>query len=449
MKLLVIALRGCPIAGLGPYGNEWIATPNLDRLAVEGITFDRVIAEDPTVVGAHQTWRSGHNASDDLITRLRSHGCRTLLIRNLSQSDDDPTFAQGWDEVIDAPPAAEDRSPCDPLLRQLPGILDRLGEIERWLIWVEIDRLIPPWVIQQDIFDIYVEDLIEEDTEPSPDDPIEDDEDDDEVEEGDDEEIESLADVEAEAEVDDEEEEDDNEEEPEVVLEPVRPWHDPPMGWFDHDDLASWELLHRSLAATMTVFDAELGSIFELARERSVSVMFTAARGLPLGEHGLIGYHRPWLHEELVHVPLLLRLADHRGTGARVPTLSSNRIVGSLVRELFGLEPLEPALRLEERMTLNRSIEAMPIVSRAEQGEAKEWSLRTPTWTLIVPVTVPEEDDPRGPMLFEYPADRWEACNLATARVEVVDELMKFLPGSDAGDDDQGPSGGVRLGTPE
>ena len=49
MKILVLELVGCNLAYLGCYGNEWVATPNLDRLAAEGIVFDQHFAESPPV----------------------------------------------------------------------------------------------------------------------------------------------------------------------------------------------------------------------------------------------------------------------------------------------------------------------------------------------------------------------------------------------------------------
>lgn len=45
MKLAVVVLRNLSAGWLGAYGNEWVATPNLDRLAAEGIVFERHIAE--------------------------------------------------------------------------------------------------------------------------------------------------------------------------------------------------------------------------------------------------------------------------------------------------------------------------------------------------------------------------------------------------------------------
>ena len=44
MKILVVELVGCNLAYLGCYGNEWVATPNLDRLAAEAIVFDQHFA---------------------------------------------------------------------------------------------------------------------------------------------------------------------------------------------------------------------------------------------------------------------------------------------------------------------------------------------------------------------------------------------------------------------
>ncbi len=45
MKLAVVVLRNLSAGWLGAYGNEWVATPNLDRLAAEGMVFERHIAE--------------------------------------------------------------------------------------------------------------------------------------------------------------------------------------------------------------------------------------------------------------------------------------------------------------------------------------------------------------------------------------------------------------------
>ena len=47
MKIIVIEVTGLHLGYLGCYGNDWVATPNLDRLAVEGIVFDWHFADQP------------------------------------------------------------------------------------------------------------------------------------------------------------------------------------------------------------------------------------------------------------------------------------------------------------------------------------------------------------------------------------------------------------------
>lgn len=45
MNLAVVIVRSLSARWLGAYGNEWVATPNLDRLAAEGVVYERNIAD--------------------------------------------------------------------------------------------------------------------------------------------------------------------------------------------------------------------------------------------------------------------------------------------------------------------------------------------------------------------------------------------------------------------
>src|SRR5437016_3487649 len=47
MNVLVLSLPGLRLHHLGCYGNEWVATPALDRLAAQGVVFDRHYADCP------------------------------------------------------------------------------------------------------------------------------------------------------------------------------------------------------------------------------------------------------------------------------------------------------------------------------------------------------------------------------------------------------------------
>lgn len=367
MNVVVIALNGCPVAALGPYGNEWVGTPNLDRLAAEGVVFDQHFADRPDPAAARRAWLGSHAG-------LKERGVRTVLVRANRETNDASTdFYAEWDERFDARPGGGDS-----LEDVLSVALDRLANVPAWLLWIELDRLLPPWDVQQDVFEAYVEDLVEEG-------------------EGD---------------------------------EPVAPWADPPTGWFDRDDPASWELLHRTFAAVVTVFDAELGRVFDLFRERgldrSAAWVFTAGRGLPLGEHGLIGYHRPWLHEELVHVPLIVRLPGAAEAGRRVWGLTQPADLGVTVARWLGVDP---AGGIDLAPLIAGAVEsARPsVTSTLDLGDAAEWAVRTPDWAYLLPVRTPPDDDPREPMLYERPDDRWEVNDLRVRNLDLADELERTL----------------------
>src|SRR5438552_12872941 len=140
MRAIVFVLRGCPAGWLGAYGNEWVATPNLDRVAAEGIVFDQHISDCPDPAAAGQAWFQNGR----VLQELRSADVATVLVRaNYPDTDAPLSYYAGWSEVFDARPQDNDASPLDQLIRMLPALVDRLGETPRWLVWIEIDRLLP------------------------------------------------------------------------------------------------------------------------------------------------------------------------------------------------------------------------------------------------------------------------------------------------------------------
>ncbi|MEO2091567.1 MAG: hypothetical protein ABGY75_19090, partial [Gemmataceae bacterium] len=261
-------------------------------------------------------------------------------------------------------PDPADPSPYSALSRLLPGVLDKLASRSEWLLWIETDRLLPPWHIPPELFEVYCEDLTDEAEEES---------------------------------------------------EPLTAWADPPVGWFDQDDTASWELLHRSFAAAVSAFDADLGWIFDLFRDRgfdrTATWAFTSDFGYPLGEHGIVGPHRPWLHEEFVHVPLIVRRPDAAGAGQRVWDMSTEKEFGGLVyaaTERSGGGGEEG------------------VVSVAAVAGHREAALRTDTHALLLPLT-DSDDEPRSPQLYEKPDDRWEMNNVRQPNLELADEMEAEL----------------------
>ena len=456
MKVIVFALNGCPAGWLGAYGNDWVGTPHLDRLAAEAVTFDRHISDRPEPSAARGAWMgrptppaplpdgtgesareasrrtaSASERSSSPFPSGRGAGLSSILVRaNHPDTDGPEWFYAGWGEVFDARPRAEDASPLEELLRTFPALLDRLADVDDFLLWIETDRLIPPWDVQQDVFEAYVKDGEEEADYPDVEDdkskPVEDDED--TGEEG----ADDASDEEDVEYVDVAEEPDEDEPPPAIEEEPITPFADPPTGPFDRSDIDAWDWLHRTFAAVVTKLDAELGGLFDELRARgldqSAAWVVTSDFGYPLGEHGQIGLHRPWLHEELVHLPLFLRLPGAEQAGRRVAGFTQPPdLYPTLLALLGATQPDAPGFNL---LPLARgegqSARAFAVTS-LELGDASEIALRTDDSALLVPTRLPEGDPPREPLLFEKPDDRWEVNDLRPRSVERADELEAKL----------------------
>ena len=65
MNVIVIACNGLHLGFLGPYGNAWIETPNLDRLASEGVVFDHHFPENLTTLPTRRSWWTGRYGFPD------------------------------------------------------------------------------------------------------------------------------------------------------------------------------------------------------------------------------------------------------------------------------------------------------------------------------------------------------------------------------------------------
>ena len=396
MKAIVLVLRGCPAGWLGAYGNEWVVTPNLDRLAAESVVFDRHISDCPEPSAACRSWLGGADPNDPLLTEtLRAAGVQTVLLRaNHPDTDAPEWFYAGWSEVFDARPQEEDLSPLDSLLRELPSVLERLATKPAFLLWIEIDRLIPPWDIPQEVFEAYLQHEGDED----PSEPAEEDD-------------------ESEADAEDATEDDSDVEDSELAVtdrqstsddDPVSPWRDPPTGLFDTNDPVAREWLATSFGAVMTKLDAELGMLFDGLRshelDRSATWLVTSDFGYPLGEHGQIGLYRPWLYHELVHLPLLVRLPGAVEACRRVYGFTQPPDVRNTLLDLFGVMPIEgmsllPLARGELESSRHQAITLLDLPIAAE-------SAIRPTSGHILRLEVP--DAKREPQLFLKPDDRWE-----------------------------------------
>jgi arylsulfatase A-like enzyme len=350
MKCLVIEASALHLGFLGCYGNDWVATPNLDRLATESVVFDQHFADCPELSSSRPWWQ-------------RSAATGFYTVPGAEPVEAQP---QPWVRY-------ETLSALTDFAVNVVSLLETACESEPEVLWIDGPNLAPPWRLPEDLLGVYAD---EEDPDAEP-----------------------LA--------------------------------DPPLG-LGRLELGELDRLQTTYAAVVTYFDAQVGAVVDWLRERGqldgLLVCVTAQCGLPLGEHDLTGIRRAWLHEELVHVPLILRLPNAAEAGLRIGALTQPVDLSGTLTAHLGLDAtpghghaLFPLVRAEK-------IELRPhAFSCLRVGESEEWLLRTPERALLLPVRVPADDPPRRLQLYVKPDDRWEVNDLAQRSEEETQGLETTL----------------------
>jgi len=387
MKVLVISVRGLHAGYLGFYGNEWIETATLDSLASEGVVFDQHFAEHPEPAAARRSWRSGQyrlpasgdQAGPDLLDILRRAGIVTHLVVDGSRSSP-AEFQRGWDKVS-VVEAKRGEVALEATLSTAVQVLDGLFAKENWLAWVELATLVPPWNVPDEYVAPYFEPEAADDESDQP-------------------------------------------------AEPVQPLFDPPPGMLGADDEETLERLRLSYASAVTFLDTGIEALIEelgnLGLGDEIVFVLTSDHGMPLGEHGAVGLYRPWLHDELIHVPLVLSLPhNNEDVGRRVGALTQSCDLMPTLLELFG-QPIPPEAQGKSLLPLARG-EVKNVRTHAYSGlgvnGGLEYALRTSDWAYLLPVRVPDVDPPRQPQLYAKPEDRWEVNNLIQHHPELAESL--------------------------
>jgi arylsulfatase A-like enzyme len=398
MKILVITVRGLHAGYLGCYGNQWIETGTLDSLASEGVVFDQHFAEQPEPAAARRSWRSGRyhlpkvgrealadRGDADLLKLLRQAGIATHLVVDGSRPAP-AEFQQGWGEVsvVTAKPG---EAPLEATLSTAVHVLDGLFGKEQWLVWVDLATLVPPWNVPEEYAAPYFETEAEEDSD-----------------------------------------------ETDEAAEPLKPIFDPQPGMIDANDDETLNRLRLSYASAVTFFDAGLEALIEelgnLGLGDEIVFVLTSDHGLPLGEHGAVGLHRPWLHDELIHVPLLLSLPhNNEDVGRRVGALTQSCDLMPTLLELFGLL-IPPEVQGRSLLGLARG-QTGAVREQAycglSIGGGIEYAMRTKDWAYLLPLRVPDGETPREPQLYAKPEDRWEVNNLIQQHPELAESMDATL----------------------
>jgi arylsulfatase A-like enzyme len=468
MNVIVVACNSLHLGFLGVYGNGWIETPNLDRLATEAVVFDNHFAENLTTLPTRRSWWTGKYGFPDadsgwtplrhdepiLPDLLYDRGIRTAMISDVPFLRD-PTqgFGRGFDEVVwvrgqgydplvpKEDPRAKGVSLRDEPRLRLPekddpdydlwkgrweqvlrnravlrtdleentgvartvkaavGWLERQaadvnGDARPFLLWLDLFSPHGPWDPPEEYRDKYAT------LEP------------DEFEAGDEGDL--VEDDDAEIEMDE-----------------VTALIDVPAGAVgDVLDEAELLRLRRTYAGTVTLADRWLGELFaaikRLGRDEDTLLVFTADQGEPLGEHGYVRRFRPWLYEELIHTPLIVRLPGGAKGGTRRAALVQPVDLLPTVLAAFGLPRME-GLHGHDLLPVVRGEQAKVRDYACMGMDVEEFAIRTPAYHLILPIEPDPEDEPRARQLYLKPEDRWDQNNVADQHAEVAEHLELAL----------------------
>jgi arylsulfatase A-like enzyme len=404
MKAIVLQMNGLHCNWLGAYGNEWVETYQFDRLASESVVFDQHFSELPHPERAWRGLFSGRycfqdspSKADQLPAQFGS--VRTILIHD---SENAPYPIDDWEIVLPATPE-EDETPVQAFIATLEAGLDFLTEVPDGLLWIETNLLMPPWSVDLERFRKFA--VLPE-------------------EEADDEAGELV------------EEKSEEETEPEPEPEEPGPTHtllDPEVGPFETENQEERDLLHGSFAAVVNELDDLLETLQEMFIERGLDReaiwIITSNCGQPLGEHGIVGLHRPWLHEELVHLPLIVRFPNALHGGRRIAELTQPIDLLPTLLKQFGLS-IPDSIQGQDLLPLidgSRPEVREYAVTQLHLGDAREEAIRTTDRYLIVPRCGEIDDAPRPRMLFAKPEDKWEVNNLQQHHLDWVDATEKTL----------------------
>jgi arylsulfatase A-like enzyme len=390
MRAVVLIARGLHLGYIGCYGNEWIQTQTMDRMAAEGVVFDQHYADEPVAAAAERAWLTGcyrfprakgeeestFPGAANFFLSFAEHGVETYLISD-DRDSSLGTAPVGWQHCHLIRSAWGTAMP-EQMLAALGKALDRLTSCQEWLLRLDLGILLPPWDIPDEFRDLYaLEEESDESGRSSP---------------------------------------------PANVASGERE---------ETEDLASTELPNR-YAAAVTFLDAAMGQILqELHRHGLLDellILLTSDRGQKLGEDMLRPGSRLSLHEELVHIPLILRLPGKAEAGRRIAALTQPVDLLPTLLETFGL-PL-PAVHGGSLLPLARG-ERKQIRDYAcsgfRTGENVEWALRSADWTLLSPASSRSSDSLPESELYVKPDDRWEVNNVRHHQLDVAERLEETL----------------------
>ncbi|MFZ5829516.1 MAG: sulfatase-like hydrolase/transferase [Planctomycetota bacterium] len=358
---------------LGAYGNAWVETPAIDRLASQSLVFDQHLIDSPQLDRLYRSYWHGLHAMCDravpaerlsLPALVRTAGVATTLLTDEPQVARHP-LAADFDALVELDPAWQPQVAAaieeTHLARCFVEILEWLPTARPpFLLWTHLTGLGGTWDAPLDFRRAY-----QEAGDPDP---------------------------------------------PESAEVPDRTLAEK----FDPDELLG---ISHAYAGQVSLFDSCLGAMLDAFADGPLAadtvLVVASSRGFPLGEHGRVGTCDDALYGELVHVPLLVRMPDGAAAALRSPSLVEPSDLWATLLEIWNVAapPVPTALsllpELRESALLSRDRLCTTVPGRQR-------SIRTPAWYLR---------EEKRLELFAKPDDRFEVNDVSNRCLEVAECL--------------------------
>lgn len=185
--------------------------------------------------------------------------------------------------------------------------------------------------------------------------------------------------------------------------------------------------MRRLYDQEIVYMDSRLGQLVSFLKERSLYdsclIVFVADHGEEFYDHDG-WWHGTSLYEEVVHVPLIVKLPHNRRAGTRDPRLVRSVDIAPTIIECTG-SAVPPAM---QGVNFLANDSKTPVRAYAEEDHEHNvlHALREERWKLIL--TTPESPRTAPPVqLFDLSRDPHERENVADANPQVVDRMQRDI----------------------
>ncbi len=359
---------------LGTYGNSWVETPAIDRMASQSCVFDSAFIDTPRLREVYNSfWQGGH-----AVLGRESRKQNIALARLLSENNihsmlltDEPSVAQhplvqGFDEMAEFRPPEHPSMAADEGETHLVRCFSRMVE---WLesapdsfcLWTHLSGMNAAWDAPYAFRARFAE---ADDPDP-----------------------------------------------PRFV--------EPPGGIlaeeFDPDVLLG---VSQAYAGQVKLLDMCIEGFLEFfaewSRAESTMIVFASTRGFPLGEHHRVGPCDDAIYAELVQIPLIVFIPEEDAAGVRGASLVYPGDVYSTVLEWFGVSPTPGGLIERSLLGEIRGADQSFRDRLCLSGPDGQLGIRTPGWYLRKSSRLE---------LFAKPDDRWEVNDVSGRCLDIAEQL--------------------------